>query len=375
MKSKKKKKGIAIASILILAIVGTAGGLFYYKSKPKTEEKKSFLLEEDFDYKITILFDSTGGSFVDKIIVQANEEITLPGTTREGYKFLGWFNGEQELEEKAKFTDDVTLVAKWESIQSDDKSYRVTYDTNGGNYIKSQLVECDKALTFPTNPTKDGYTFKGWKDKSGKTINNGDKLKCEDIVLYAEWKKVDTKGKKYTCPTGYKLEGDKCTIEGTSTVKCPDGTNVYSGGCVTLTSKVRKEPNRKCGKKTVNTGNGQTQSIRGELFNLGYYACYYGVVSSASEQESMEDCSANGHKWNTKNNKCYYDSDAANVNITYSCSDSTNYIYIASPSSIIKKSKLSAGCYPFSKPQTTCAKDYNLVNDKCIKTIDATEKK
>ncbi|MBO4823282.1 MAG: leucine-rich repeat protein [Clostridia bacterium] len=40
--------------------------------------------------------------------------------------------------------------------------YTVTFNTDGGNNIAEQIIRVDNLVTKPTNPTKDGYTFKGW---------------------------------------------------------------------------------------------------------------------------------------------------------------------------------------------------------------------
>ena len=361
------KKIIALV-VLILIVVGGYFGINTLKNKfVKDDSNKSFKLEEDYDYNVTIMFDATGGEPVSKMTVKANEDVELPTTTREGYTFVAWFNGSEEVEEEAKFIKDVTLVAKWQAADSDTKTFRITYDTKGGSHIKSQIVECDAPLVLATGTTKDKYKFKGWTDKKGKAVTNTTKLECKDVTLYAKWEKEDTKGKKYTCPDGYTLEGDKCKIESTPVIKCPDGTYGYSGGCVAVGSQVRKTPIYTCNTATVIVdNNGHTQTVQGRYISG---ACYYYEFTDVTDSAT---CTSQMHKW--VNGKCYA---MSNTDYKISCANPSNYVYIAK--GYFKKKKpitpASNGCYPISQKQATCQSGYVLTGDKCVKTIDATVKK
>lgn len=65
----------------------------------------------------TISFDSNGGSKVDtKLPVTAGMEIsTLPATSRSGYTFLGWYDGDVKYTDRMIYSadKDITLKAKW----------------------------------------------------------------------------------------------------------------------------------------------------------------------------------------------------------------------------------------------------------------------
>lgn len=52
--------------------------------------------------------------------------------------------------------------------------YTVTFDTDGGSTIDSQQVEEGKFATVPAEPTKDGYTFKGWDKDIATTAITAD---------------------------------------------------------------------------------------------------------------------------------------------------------------------------------------------------------
>ncbi len=79
----------------------------------------------------TISYDLVGGAHVgdpsDSYTVL--EEVALGVATKVGYNFLGWYIGENKVEEIAKgSTGNISLVAKWEAIQ-----YQINYDAQGGD--------------------------------------------------------------------------------------------------------------------------------------------------------------------------------------------------------------------------------------------------
>lgn len=58
------------------------------------------------------------------------------------------------------------------------------------------------------NPTKDGYTFAGWSEKSDATSGVFDSYTCEsNITLYATWKKEETSGGGGDTGSGYDTTG------------------------------------------------------------------------------------------------------------------------------------------------------------------------
>lgn len=68
----------------------------------------------------TVIFDSQGGSEVAKVMVQEGGNITMPTTPiKDGYYFVGWYNGDVPFDFKAEVTSDMTLTAKWEVIPDD----------------------------------------------------------------------------------------------------------------------------------------------------------------------------------------------------------------------------------------------------------------
>lgn len=124
----------------------------------------------------TVTFQSEGGSEVASQI-RANTPADQPADpTKEGYTFIGWYNGESEWNFETPVATDLTLTAKWQLNQ-----YTITFDTAGGSEVPSITQDYGTAITAPANPTKTGYTFAGWD----KTIPST--MPAENITLTARW--------------------------------------------------------------------------------------------------------------------------------------------------------------------------------------------
>ena len=58
--------------------------------------------------------------------------------------------------------------------------YKVTFETNGGTQVDSQIVEEGKTVSVPASPTKNGYQFREWKPSLSEPIN-------DDTIFTAQW--------------------------------------------------------------------------------------------------------------------------------------------------------------------------------------------
>ena len=124
----------------------------------------------------TVTFQSEGGSEVASQI-RANTPADQPADpTKEGYTFIGWYNGESEWSFETPVTADLTLTAKWQINR-----YTITFDTAGGSEVPSITQDYGTAITPPAAPTRTGYTFAGWD----KTIPST--MPAENITLTAQW--------------------------------------------------------------------------------------------------------------------------------------------------------------------------------------------
>ncbi len=124
----------------------------------------------------TVTFQSEGGSEVASQI-RANTPAARPADpTKEGYTFIGWYNGESEWDFETPVTAVLTLTAKWQLNR-----YTITFDTAGGSEVPSITQDYGTAITPPAAPTRTGYTFAGWDKTIPTTMPAG------DMTITARW--------------------------------------------------------------------------------------------------------------------------------------------------------------------------------------------
>ena len=125
----------------------------------------------------TITFDTNGGSEIAPITQDYGTKITTPADpTRKGYTFKGW---DKEIP-KTMPAENITVKAQWEINQ-----YTITFDTNGGSEIAPITQDYGTAITAPADPTRKGYTFKGWDKEIPKT------MPAENITITARWRDTE----------------------------------------------------------------------------------------------------------------------------------------------------------------------------------------
>ena len=111
---------------------------------------------------------------------------TLPtDVTRTGYTFKGWYDNENLTGSPVTAiggaeTGNKEYWAKWEINQ-----YTITFDTNGGSEIAPITQDYGTEITAPDNPTRKGYTFKGWDKEIPET------MPAENITITARWKDTE----------------------------------------------------------------------------------------------------------------------------------------------------------------------------------------
>ena len=127
--------------------------------------------------KYTITFDTNGGSEIAPITQDYGTQIAAPANpTRKGYTFKGW---DKEIPETMP-AENITVKAQWKINQ-----YTIAFDTNGGSEIAPITQDYGTEITAPDNPTRKGYTFKGWDKEIPKT------MPAENITITARWKDTE----------------------------------------------------------------------------------------------------------------------------------------------------------------------------------------
>lgn len=113
---------------------------------------------------------------------------TLPAAddmTYTGHTFKGWYDNENLTGSPVTAiggaeTGNKEYWAKWEINQ-----YTITFDTNGGSEIDSITQDYGTKITAPADPTRKGYTFKGWDKEIPET------MPAENITITARWKDTE----------------------------------------------------------------------------------------------------------------------------------------------------------------------------------------
>ena len=144
------------------------------KEIPETMPAENITVKAQWEInQYTITFDTNGGSEIAPITQDYGTEITAPADpTRKGYTFKGW---DKEIPETMP-AENITVKAQWEINQ-----YTITFDTNGGSEIAPITQDYGTKITAPANPTRKGYTFKGWDKEIPKT------MPAENITVKAQW--------------------------------------------------------------------------------------------------------------------------------------------------------------------------------------------
>ena len=145
------------------------------KEIPETMPAENITVKAQWEInQYTITFDTNGGSEIAPITQDYGTEITAPDNpTRKGYTFKGW---DKEIPETMP-AENITVKAQWEINQ-----YTITFDTNGGSEIAPITQDYGTEITAPDNPTRKGYTFKGWDKEIPET------MPAENITVKAQWK-------------------------------------------------------------------------------------------------------------------------------------------------------------------------------------------
>ena len=145
------------------------------KEIPKTMPAENMTVKAQWEInQYTITFDTNGGSEIAPITQDYGTEITAPDNpTRKGYTFKGW---DKEIPETMP-AENITVKAQWEINQ-----YTIAFDTNGGSEIAPITQDYGTEITAPDNPTRKGYTFKGWDKEIPET------MPAENITVKAQWK-------------------------------------------------------------------------------------------------------------------------------------------------------------------------------------------
>ena len=139
------------------------------------------------DYEVIYLPGTYGTGSAVTDMKPHNNILTLRGAlfTRAGYTQVGWSTvdgGEKVYGFEDIYTQNeaLTLYPVWNT-----NKYTITFDTNGGSEIAPITQDYGTEITAPDNPTRKGYTFKGWDKEIPET------MPAENITITARWKDTE----------------------------------------------------------------------------------------------------------------------------------------------------------------------------------------
>lgn len=170
-------------------------------------------LEEDVEMFI-VKFDTDGGTTIANQVIEKGKKVEKPvDPKKDEHIFKGWFVDSNEYNFDSEVVSDIVITAKWEKEKKEEpknessdknnttnnnnnnnnqsgnstteKKFTVTFDSKGGSGVPSQSVKSGDKASKPGNPSRDGYTFAGWK-LNGKTYDFNSKV-TSNITLVASW--------------------------------------------------------------------------------------------------------------------------------------------------------------------------------------------
>ena len=171
----------------------------YDFSAAVTSNKDAYAKWTENTAKFVVTFNSKGGSAVDSQTIQNGKCVSIPSPAPEksGYVFAGWYTDsacECAFNFATPITADMTLYAKWDKKNADEKTtHTVTFDPDGGVLSSSatQTVENGDKAVKPQDPTKDGYKFVAWViDGTTDQFDFDNMAVTNDITLKATWVEV-----------------------------------------------------------------------------------------------------------------------------------------------------------------------------------------
>lgn len=127
--------------------------------------------------------EQTGGVYAYKLGDASASLVFAPESGKQNYCTASVVS---DAEGNLYYTNDSGYLFKLKGADA----WTVTFNSNGGTSIAKRYVAKHKPVSRPADPTRAGYTFKGWFFDAALTQAwNFDNLVTEDMTLYAKWEK------------------------------------------------------------------------------------------------------------------------------------------------------------------------------------------
>ena len=123
------------------------------------------------------------------------ESVTLYPVYRTGYKFLGWYDAESGGNRIDTIDESNVLSLSWLYARFEPLVFRIsldagegTFETPGGEFSKYDVrIEYGETFDLP-ECTCGGYTFLGWEDENGDSVDEINVFNIRNMNLTAKWR-------------------------------------------------------------------------------------------------------------------------------------------------------------------------------------------
>ena len=117
---------------------------------------------ETTHYKVT--FKADDGSVIKSVDVEEGKQVAPPANpTKDGYSFLGWYNGDIKYDFTLAVNGDITLFAKWEKNAAEEKKVAVTYVFDDGHKETVNVIE-GSAFAVKEVAVVSGYVYEWYTE-------------------------------------------------------------------------------------------------------------------------------------------------------------------------------------------------------------------
>ena len=123
-------------------------------------------------------------TYADGDTIQGSSILPLVNTGNPETQAVGWSRTKGATQPDASLgTVNGQDVYLWPVVKA---GHSITFDSAGGSSVATEYVDTDDVTVAPSNPTRTGYTFAGWKTSDGAAFAFGSKL-TQSIRLTASW--------------------------------------------------------------------------------------------------------------------------------------------------------------------------------------------
>ena len=147
---------------------------------------------------LTLVLDE-GKKTMIPLVKDGSVDLTKYVPTKTGYTFGTWVNTNdgKTYSGKIDLSDDLTLSATWNN-----NVYNINYELDGGTNADTNpaTYTYGEGVTSFANPTKTGFTFKGWKNGDTVVTSISDTA-TGDITLTATWQRNQNRNPSSTTTT------------------------------------------------------------------------------------------------------------------------------------------------------------------------------